>query len=103
MRATAVRVGMRALLIPEGQALPDGAVMYGEAGAEQVYETFFADDYCRRGHPRRLMPWGAFVCVYGTGNCMQAAELQDVWSLWDEIGAPGEAKPLVLDLEVAGE
>jgi hypothetical protein len=50
LRATAVLVGMRVLLIPDGQPIPDGAHVYGPATVEAVRRTFYPDR-CKNGHP----------------------------------------------------
>lgn len=52
LRATAVRVGLRVLLIPVGKPIPAGAVVYGPAKMERVYETFYEETHCPHGHLR---------------------------------------------------
>lgn len=67
LTATAVRVGMKAILIPNDQPIPDGAVVYGKASREVVYQTFYEATHCRQGHPR--IP-GLGVCRFQLqGSC----------------------------------
>lgn len=53
LRATAVRVGMRVVLVPVDQPMPnDVAVVYGPATRDAVYDTFYRDTHCPNGHVR---------------------------------------------------
>ena len=52
LEATAVRVGMRVMLYPAGQPIPEDAVVYGPAKAARVYETFYEATHCPHGHLR---------------------------------------------------
>lgn len=63
LRATSVRVGLRVMLIPEGQPIPDGAIVYGKAPADCVYRAFYEDTRCRNGHEKIETSAGA-QCRY---------------------------------------
>lgn len=87
LEATAVRVGFRVLLIPAGHEIPEGAVVYGPAKPERVYELFYEATHCRHGHERaereRLHRNGRSKC----SGCNRAYPLPSEWP-W---GAPALA------------
>lgn len=52
LTASAVRVGMHVLLIPDGQPIPEGAVVYGKATEQAVYQTYYEATHFPCGHDR---------------------------------------------------
>jgi len=84
LTATAVRVGLHVLLVPDGKPIPDDAIVYGPALADLVYRTFYASTHCRQGHRK---PAGGRWCLWG-GECrpgyMTRGALDAVAWTWGE-------------------